>query len=191
MMQIAKQMERYNQREDLLRELIEKTIQDVSNADEIKYHLTKVVGWTEVGRIAKEIIWPKEEDLKKMDPEQVAKLRLSKIKWYRGGSILSAKFELNDGQESPIAGSHCNTDSTFTFPENRTVRKIKVLASENWINKIQFFDESGSQIGETMSTADRGEWHTFDLEEGERLIGMQAFEDNDRYMRRLGFVTLK
>lgn len=136
-------------------------------------------------------MWPTEEDLKKMDPEKIPTLKLSKIKWYRGGSILSIQCITNDGQESPVGGGNYSTDATFEIPDDKTVRKVKILASENWVNKMQFFDDTDNQIGNTMSTADRGDWTTFELEEGERLVGMQAHSDGDNHMRRFGLVTLK
>jgi len=36
-----------------------------------------------------------------------------------------------------------------------------------------------------------GEWHDVILEKGERIIGFQEEHDQEQYVRRFGFVTLK
>ena len=66
-----------------------------------------MAGRFEMSRITRKEQWPKEEDLKNMDPEKLEVLKISKIHWHTtGGSTVSIKVVTNDGLESPTVGSN-------------------------------------------------------------------------------------
>ena len=133
--------------------------------------------------------------MKKIESDKLTDLRVVKIRHYSSGSVISMEFTLSDGTVSPLCGEYRGglsaLNKTVEFPEGKDIRSIKVRASENWVNHIQFLDESGSTFVEIKGTGDRGDWYTTDFAKGERLVGFQYSADSDKYMRRLGFVTLK
>ena len=71
------------------------------------------------------------------------------------------------------------------------MRKVRVKASKNWVNEVRFCDENDYTIGEVKADSGVGEWHDVILEKGERIIGFQEEHDQEQYVRRFGFVTLK
>ena len=103
------------------------------------------------------------------------------------------QFVLNDGTTSPFAGDsgidRCNM--TCVLPEERVVKQIRVKASKNWVNEIKFLDEAGIPISEVKADSGVGEWYNIDLCKGERIIGFQESHDQEKYVRRFGFVTIK
>ena len=67
---------------------------------------------------------------------------MTKISYYKVGSILSMKFTLNNGMVSPYAGKSgrdkCNMETHFRDDRQVALRKVK--ASKNWVNEIRFLD---------------------------------------------------
>lgn len=61
--------------------------------------------------------------------------------------------------------------------KTRTIRKVRIKASKNWLNEIRFCDENDFTIGEVKADSGVGEWHDIVLEKGERIIGFQEEHD--------------
>ena len=91
------------------------------------------------------------------------------------------QFHLSNGMVSPFAGKsgvdRCH--SSMMLPPNRTIRKIRIKASKNWVNEIRFLDEHDSPIGEVKADSGVGDWHDIVLEKGERIIGFQEEHDQE------------
>jgi len=138
-------------------------------------------------------IWPEEKDFEKIPPSQLKDIQLSRITYYKVGSILSLQLHLSNGLSSPFAGNSGvnKCDSTVNLPANRPVRKIRIKASKNWVNEIRFCDENDYTLGEVKADSGVGEWFDIVLEKGERIIGFQEEHDQEQYVRRIGFVTFK
>lgn len=63
--------------------------------------------------------------------------------------------------------------------KGRPVRKIRIKASQNWVNEIRFCDDQDYIIGEVKADSGVGEWHDILIEKGERIIGFQVDYDQE------------
>jgi len=124
-------------------------------------------------------IWPEEKDFASIPAAQLKEIQLSRVTYYKVGSILSLQLHLSNGMSSPFAGNSGmnKCDSSVNLPANRPVRKVRIKASKNWVNEIRFCDENDYTIGEVKADSGVGEWYDIVLEKGERIVGFQEEHD--------------
>jgi len=94
-------------------------------------------------------IWPTRDMLREKSDEALKQLRLSKIVWgvFKDDEIASLQFILNDGKRSDTMAGACKFFSTsFEFPEDKPIRSIRVLASNERIHSLVFLDRDGREI---------------------------------------------
>ena len=81
------------------------------------------------------------------------------------------------------------TDS-FEFSEERPIKNIRVKEDGSHVWQMAFLDAQETIIAEIKGNDKYGEWHTFEVKEGEAIIGCQEGSDNYNICA-FGLITMK
>ena len=130
------------------------------------------------------------DDLKAKSEDALQKLKLKKIEWAMDcDTVFSMRFTLSDGSVSPHIGKTVDVNESFDFPEDKSIRSVKVRHSDGFIVSLQFLDQDKKVLVEMIGDEDLGDWATFELAEREEIIGYKILEGWE-HLQALGFITI-
>lgn len=119
-------------------------------------------------------------------------IRVKQIKFASSekNDLKSLRLVMNNDQESPLLGD-MQTDQIIEIKKKRQLKRVLIYTDDSFIKSIKFTDEKGEVIGATSNSWSKT-LQTFEVEDGERLVGFYGMEDIiTKDVRGIGFIVCK
>jgi hypothetical protein len=123
--------------------------------------------------VTNKVVFPDFNTLRDKSEEELAVLRFTKSESYFS-NIVTLAFTMSDGRTTKVGTKYPNPNHSFGFDPEREIRRIEVIMHTNhFLGQIIFYDKNGifAKIGEDSYANGRREG--FEIEEYERLIGVE------------------
>lgn len=117
-----------------------------------------------------------------------ARRSLSTIQYWVGGSVCALRLIMTDGSKSPKFGKFHPLDRQVKLAAKDSVKFIEMRGDSEFVQAVKLFDKNNNPILEIEGTFVEGETVTYELAEGEKIIGVYGIYNYQPYVVGFGFV---